>query len=417
MLKVRKSSRNVSPYSGISFVVNEIEKASIPHLIDSAFPKRHGKSKYGYADAILSLVYGTMCGANRLDDYAKIKDKVTNSGINIPSPTTLGRIMREKLSVPNVKVGDHEVNINEALNNLMVDMAIHLNQIEQGKKYVLDFDNVTLPCEKEDSTFCYKGFRGYQPGVCFIGEIPVFIEGMNGNNQAAFDQHNTLKRTLDLLESKEVGIRRFRADAASYQYEVVKLMNERGIEFFIRAKSSKSLMEPVTNITKWEPVRLGLDHIEVASFEFTPFVGRNETSYRIVVQRRPVDRPHHITGENFIYRSIITTNRAMSEIDVIWTYNQRGAIELNFAVLNNDWNWNKLPFSYLSENTAYMLITALGLIMYKYIVETFAERVDWVEETDRLKRFRYNVITVAGEWKKDTLVLYDTSREWEKLAG
>lgn len=105
MLKVRKSSRNVSPFSGISFVVNEIEKAGIPQLIDSAFPKRHGKSRYGYSDAILCLVYGTMCGANRLDDYAKIKDKVTNSGINIPSPTTLGRIMREKLSVPNVKVG------------------------------------------------------------------------------------------------------------------------------------------------------------------------------------------------------------------------------------------------------------------------------------------------------------------------
>lgn len=421
MLKIRKSKRSVSPFSGISFVVNEIETAGIPQLIDSAFPKRHGKAKYGYADAILSLVYGTMCGSDRLDDYANLKTKVFDSELNIPSPVSLGRIMREKLSVSNVQVGNHKININDRLNSLLVDIAIELGHLKPGKSYVLDYDNTCIPCEKEDAEFTYKKFRGYQPGVCFIGEIPVYIEGMNGNNPAAFDQENTMERCLDILEEKGIGIRRFRADAASYSKGVITLMQERDIEIFIRAQNKLNMFEHIVDIFEWESVRLADDFFEVASFDYVPFSWDDDhnRSYRIVTTRRPSDdgKLHKITGKPFVYRSIITDNRELSDTDIVWTYNQRGAIELNFAVLNNDWNWNKLPFSFLSENTAFMLITAMGLVMYKYVVETFADRVDFVEETDRLKRFRYNVISVAGEWRNDTLLLFDNSQPWEKLAG
>lgn len=421
MLKIRKSSKTVSPFSGISFVVNEVEKAQIPQLIGAAFPPRHGRAKYGYADAIMALIYGTMCGAERLDDYAGLKDRVQDSKVNLPSPVSLGRIMREKLSVENVEVGAHKVNINQTLNELLVDTALKLGQLQAGKRYVLDYDNTCLHCEKEDAQFTYKKYRGYQPGVCFIGEIPVFIEGMHGNNPAAFDQGNTLKRALDLLESRGIGIRRFRADAASYSVEVLKLMAERDIEIFIRASSRLNMFEHITDIRHWDTVTLGMDTFEVAEFEYVPFSHRKgfDKPYRIVTQRRPTDdgKLHKITGQPFIYRSIITTNRILSNADVVWTYNQRGAIERNFDVLNNDWNWNKLPFSYLSENTAYMLITAMGLVMYKYVRDLFASRVDWVEDTDRLKRFHFNVIAVSGEYKEDYLLLYDKSRPWEKLCG
>lgn len=309
MLKVRKSSRNVSPYSGISFVINEIEKAGIPQLIDQAFPKRHGKAKYGYSDAILSLIYGTMCGANRLDDYANLKNRVFDSSLNIPSPVSLGRIMREKLSVSNVQIGDHEININEPLNNLLVDASVKLRHLKAGKKYVLDYDNTVIPCNKEDSSFAYNKLKGYQPGVSFIGEPPVYIEGMNGNNPAKYDQKNTMKRTLDLLDSKEIGIRRFRADAASYTPGVLKLMAESEIEIFIRASSSRNLMEHVTDIFDWKEVRLELDTFEVGSFEYVPFKGKNKKVYRIVTSRRPSDdgKLHHITGQPFVYRSTQTT--------------------------------------------------------------------------------------------------------------
>jgi len=426
MIKIVKSNRKVSPFSGISFVINEIEKAYIPALIDNSFPKRHGSSKYGYADAILSLIYGTICGADRLDDYASLKGKLNDSSLNIPSPVSLGRIMKEKLKTSNTVVGNHTININERLNELLLDIAVSLGQLNVNNKYILDYDNTCIPCEKEDSDWTYLKFRGYQPGVSFIGQIPVYIEGMNGNNNAKFDQTNTLKRTLSNLKRKGIQVKVFRADAASYQSEIFELMTEENITIFVRAENNPDLMDFIKyhRSNAWDTVTLKYDTFEICSFEYTPFSAqksyrKNQKEYRIVTARRPRadGKPHHITGEPYVYRSIITDDQNISDLEVIATYNQRGAIERNFDVLNNDWNWNKLPFSFLSENTAFMIITAMGLVMYKYIVELFADRVDWIEETDRLKRFRYNVISVAGEWEGDTLMIHDESRPWEQLVG
>ena len=426
-MKVRKSSKQVSPYAGISFVMNEIEKAGVSQLIDSAFPKRHGKAKYGYADAILALIAGTMCGATRLDDFANLKHKIYDSSLSIPCPTSLGRIMRHKLSVSNQTVGKHEINVNMPLNSLLLDVALELGRLKAGKSYVLDYDNTCLHCEKADAELTYKKERGYQPGVSFIGELPVFIEGMNGKNPAVFDQKNTLTRTLDSLATKGIGVRRFRADAASYQSSVLKLMKERKIEIFIRAENNRDLMDYIKHQSpsQWKPVRLGMDQFDICSFEYPPFFkshgsSKNQKTYRIVTTRRLNynGELHKVTGQPYVYRSVITDNRTLADEDVVWTYNQRGAIELNFSVLNSDWSWARLPFSYLAENTAFMIITAIGLVMYTYVRDAFADRVDFVEETDRLKRFRHNVIAVAGEWRKDdTLLLYDASRSWEKLVG
>jgi hypothetical protein len=79
---------------------------------------------------------------------------------------------------------------------------------------------------------------------------------------------------------------RFLADAASYQSENNDLMDGQGFEFYIRA----------------------------------------------------VAETHKITGEKFVHRSIVTNNRTMKDLDVVWFYNLRGAIEKNFDQLNIDWN-------------------------------------------------------------------------------
>jgi len=423
MVKVHKTDRKISPFGGINFVIDEIEQAGIPAMIDGSLPKRHGKAAYSWSDSILGLLYGMFCGADRLEDMANLKNMMHNSKLNIPSPDTISSILRHKLTTSNVVVkstdGSHKVNINAPLNGLLLDVALKTGQLKAGKAVVLDYDNHIIPCEKEDALFAYTKDRGYQPGVCFVGQTPVYIEGMNGNNPASFDQENTLKRAVALLESKGLTVRRFRADNASYQPEIVKMFDKDGCDFFLRATNSAYLIESMTvGIRNWKTVRLGTDTFEIGAFEYTPFDStRNEKSYRVVTTRRPTDKPHHITGENFIYRSIITNNRQLSDLDVTWTYNQRGAIEKNFDALNNDWNWSNLPFSYMAQNTTFMLITALGMILYNWLVSMFAKRVDFVEPTFRLKAFRTHVVSVSAEWKGDTLIIFDQTKPWERLAG
>ncbi|MEM0999462.1 MAG: IS1380 family transposase [Bacteroidota bacterium] len=421
MLKIKTSPRKISPFSGISFVAHEIEKTGLAKIIDAAWPARHWRSSYSYSRAILALIYGTICGADRLDDYAVLRNKVFDDKIVLPSPVTLGRIMRQKLSVDNQKIDRFPINFNPTLSKLLLEIALHLNQIKPHTPYTLDYDNTILPCQKEDATFTYKkSVRGYQPGIAFIADIPVYIEGMAGNKPAAMDQVSTMKRCFELLQANNIKIARFRADNASYRAKLLELMENKGIEVFIRATNTLNLFEHITDTFHWDQITLGFtDTFEIASFDYIPFKSSNQTPYRIVTTRRPEKngKKHKITGKPFIYRSILTNNTTLSNVEVYQFYNRRGAIERNFDVLGNDWNWHKLPFSFLNENTAFMIITAIGLITYKYIVQKFANRVDFVSMSDRLKRFRYNVISVAGEWKKNVLTIFDNSRHWEKLSG
>jgi hypothetical protein len=71
----------------------------------------------------------------------------------------------------------------------------------------------------------------------------------------------------------------------------------------------------------------------------------------------------------------------------------------------------------MSENTAYMLVMAMGAIMYNYLVKLFASRVDFIQDTHRLKAFQFNLINVSAEWRGKTLLIHDQSRPWERLVG
>ncbi len=64
-------------------------------------------------------------------------------------------------------------------------------------------------------------------------------------------------------------------------------------------------------------------------------------------------------GTVYVYRCIITNDWNSSETDIIAFYNKRGESEKNFDVQNNDFGWAHLPFSFLAENTVFMIVTAM----------------------------------------------------------
>ena len=57
-----------------------------------------------------------------------------------------------------------------------------------------------------------------------------------------------------------------------------------------------------------------------------------------------------------------------------------------------------LPFSFLNENNAFMIITAMIKNFYNYFVSLVAGKFSGIEPTTRLKRFVFRFITVAGRW-------------------
>ena len=156
----------------------------------------------------------------------------------------------------------------------------------------------------------------------------------------------------------------------------------------------------------------------MASIPFNQFF--EDRNYRLVIMREKGDSNQIdiFTQDTFAYRSILTNDWDSTEKEVIEYYNNRGTSEKLFDVMNNDFGWKHLPFSFLSENNAFMIITAMIKNFYSFFVAIVSEKFEGINPTTRLKRFVFRFITVAGKWvyhgRQWVLKLY-SNRPYEQL--
>jgi hypothetical protein len=203
---------------------------------------------------------------------------------------------------------------NGRMNGLLVGLPVRTGQlVPETKGQVLDFDNQFIPADKYDSKKGYKKKNGYFPGIASIDNRPVYVEWRNGNSNVKFGQAGTLKRTYALLR-------------------------ENGIKVATAVWTAAPL-----------PRRWSL-----------PCFG-GERTYRYVVSRekRGDGQGDLFTGDSFTYRAIITDNTEMGDAEVVHFYNARGNSERLFDEMNNDFLWKKMPFSFLNENTVFLIMTAI----------------------------------------------------------
>lgn len=408
--KITNSTAKVNPFGGIFFVINELKNKGIAKLIDSHLGKRVKQAKYSYSDIILNWAYCNLCGAQRLEDIEKLRDSLD---MKLPSHDALGTVMKSFATKTILIKGGkkakqhHEFNIHKPLNSLMLDMALNLKLLKKNKPYILDYDNTIIEAKKYDVTKTFKWSYGYQPGVSFIGKVPVYIEGRNGNSNAETFMYETLKRGFDLLDERNIKINKFRSDAAAFQYNVIELMEERNVKFYIRLVRNHGFKEKVQKeVKEWNKITLKNVPIEIGEGAYTST--RFKKNYRMVVTKY-TNRKGGID-----YRAIITNDFDMSAEQVLSFYNQRGAIERNFDDLKNNFNWHHLPFSFLNENTVFMLISAIISIIYQYLIGKFSKKVDFVKAKERLRGFIYHFITCSAILEDGQIQMF-TERNYRPL--
>lgn len=396
--------QKVNPFGGINFVIKSLCQKKISKLIDNTLGKRVKQAKYSYSDIMMSWIYANLCGAERLEDMQQIKSLFNIPDFKIPSPDIIAGIFKslaEKTVTFKGKKATtkHEFSINKNLNSLMLDIALKLKLINKNAYHTLDYDNVVIETENKDSKKTYTHIYGYQPGVSFIGKIPVYIENRNGNVNAETLMSETLQRNFDLLEAKGIKINKFRSDSAAFQQNIIELMEDKDVQFYIRCVRRYGFREKVEReIKEWSKITINKRDYEVGSGAYTS--KRFNKAYRMVVTRTYKD------GE-YEYRAILTNDWDMSDEQVLHFYNQRGAIERNFDDLKNNFNWRRLPFSYMNENTVFLIISAISNIIYQFIINSFSKKVDFVKNSFRLKNFIFHFITVSSEWiDGNTLKLY-----------
>ena len=417
--KIFKS--NVTPFGGIHLIHEQLSVHGAIDFIDNQLGARIKTIGYDYSDILLSRIYTTLCGGNATEDVNYLRDNTLKhlKGINIPSPDTILRGDVE-LSVPcdyieTASGKENKINVNTKMNKFLVNSAIKFKQLNPGDKgLVYDFDHQFIPAEKYDATYSYKSQKGYFPGVATISNIPVYIEGRNGNCNVKTAQLSTHKRALGLLAGKGVKPRYARMDCGSYIKEVTDHLHKGDILFSIRASSSETLLTMAADTDNWKACTINFQDMEVNSFKYQ----FGDYEHRIVAYRMPnkSGQTSVFTNDANKYLFIITNDWDISEEGAIVFYNKRGGSERVFDIQNNDFNWDSMPHSFLEENTVYLIIMAVAHIMFKWLLSIFAGVVDGLSKTSRLKRFIFRfVATVAKFTRSGRRTLVHLATDNQKL--
>ena len=425
MAKVQIKSEIIATYGGIFKIMELFERLGLGKLVDSSLGKRDASwNAFQYSEVVETLFCNYLCGGDCLEDVNMLAPQFSlRPNTRVPSSDTIGRVLKslatENVSYSCEKSGNsYDFNVAEKLNVLLLNMIKKMELLKAGEEVTLDFDHQFIPARKFDAKYSYKKDYGYFPGWASVGGILVGGENRDGNTNVKFHQADTLIRIMDRIKQTiGVVIKNFRADCGSFSKEIIEAVEPRCRHFYIRASNCSSRYEEFREFEGWESVEIDYQTCELASFEYE----MDESKYRLVVQRSPKKEDGKIVtdmfGTVYIYRAIITNDREMSEKDVVLFYNKRGESEKNFDIQNNDFGWAHLPFSFMNENTVFMLITAMLKNFFLYLTQMLSGSIEAIKKTSRLKKVLFHFICVPAKWiksgRRNILRLY-TERKYYK---
>jgi len=417
-MKILQSS-SLSPFGGLNFVLKEFDNLKVDQLLGAALPDLASNSYYKWKDIIYSFWSIYFCGGSCIEDLNEnFRGFLEGTPfMKVPSPDRVLCRFKELSKPKYLRKTKRGKAINEFSENAILDLLnIKLLKKINPAKYsrndlVLDYDNTIIFTEKADAKNTYLREYGYQPGVAIIGSDIVGIQNRNGNSVAYALQEETLEIMFKNLSSEGIEIDSFRADSASYKFDVLNIVNQYVNKVYIRVKMRQSIYDVINEINNWEEIKTRDGRTLLrGSSNFTPFqkTAREQhkedllKEYRIIVtkENNQDGQLNVFTNEACVYSCIMTNDYEKSNDDVVFFYNQRGAVEREFDVLKNDFGWKHMPFSKLEQNTVFLLFTAMCRNLYNYIIHKFSNVYKHLKANFRIKKFIFRFICIPAKWIK-----------------
>ncbi len=416
-MQINYSSEKYTPYGGLIIIDRLLKKTGVAHLINNSLGCRGWLAEYSYSDILLNIIYSQLSNGSAIEDIHELKKKNLSDSFKICSSDTALNTIKELAIINEAHLTEagtvSEINHNPKLNKLLLQMGIKTGMLQSGKNYCIDLDTTILANDKYDKKHTYKKESGYNPLVVAVGNIPVYIEGRSGNTSPAFGLENAVKKVHESFKKEGLNLHQVRIDAAGYQTAIMDYCMNNNIKFYIRAKQSKALDDAIADTTEWKPVKGCILKTEIA----TTYSDINNTGIfqKIVVSRRVNKKAKDTLLKDiapYTYYAIVTNDEDDSNEAIYKFYNQRGAFEQNNTSLKNEFNWNNLPCSFLHQNTAFMIIAAMGKVLFEYLKKITRQRIpNLIHHCGvELKTFINKVVTVVGKWvcsgRKKMLNLY-----------
>jgi len=245
-----------------------------------------------------------------------------------------------------------------AVNRRLLDVVLDGDCREE---YTLDIDATEIIADKKEAAWTYNKNKGYMPILGYLAEngFSVGYEFREGNIAPAWGNLEFLKYCEKQMP-KGKKITAFRADAASYQADLLDYCEGEGIKFAVKAAMDRGVRDTISAISSSSWERSG--DAEVAETVHT--MEDSRYSFKLIVKRQPLKQKSLFDGDYLYFP--VATNLDLEPGAVIEWYNRRGdASENRLKELKNDFGMEKMPCGQTAANAVFF---AIGVLAYNLFV-------------------------------------------------
>lgn len=482
-MKATRSHTKSTPHGGVIPILKKIQDLGIPQIIRKNLGERVKQAKYAYHDIIISWTLGTLCGCKRIEQITDYRNKLSIiPGLNLPSHDTIGRIMKKLATETKIhrsittnkeaEINYTHHNENHNLNKVLVESSKAIKALQEDVSYSMDIDAMFI------ETMRFGAVRnldangdlastkiGFNPMICSIHNMPIYISMRNGNAGAQFQIEECMESCLSLLDASKITIGRVTSDAAGYTKNLMRNLNKRGIKFNIRFPYKKNKLgfnKTLKTCDSWRKTEIKTaNHVwkcEIADITYSMFQRYTDKedagTYRVVAVRIPTKNKRFLLDDDdekerakiikaklkslsdknklkqqgkpfedsnwkeidgYLHKFYITNDYESSSEFIVDEYNKRGTAERRFSFMKKDFSWECLPFTEMNANLVFMITAALANNIFRGVVRMFKEKVPSLKFSFRLPKFKTFFIDVVCEIKKSRFVFFSQDILYDEL--
>jgi hypothetical protein len=384
--KLEITRDTITSHAGLALLGEFCVGLGLPAVIERCMPKPGSGAGYKASEYVFALVLMLNGGGRSLEDTREIRVDVGLREIlslkRIPSSDATGDWLR--------RMGDGQgLEGLAAANRRFLKRGLKYDGI---KDYTLDIDATGIAAQKESAAMTYKGYTGYMPMVGNLAENGLLVgdEFREGNESPGSRNLEFIKYCIRQMP-KGKRIKALRADAASYQADIINFCYGEEMQFAIGADLDEAVVRVIKSLPEgeWRPYRGG--HIAAT----VHCMNRTQKAFRLIVVRRPYQRGLFSREDMKLSYTAIASNRLDSAEAVKDWYDQRGECSENrIKELKIGFGMERMPCGQTVANAVFFRIGSMAHNVYRLFVLKTLD-VGWHKH--QVQTVRWRLFQTAGK--------------------
>ena len=462
-----KTSSGMTALAGLPLYCDLMSLVGLEQSVTRHLAVAETQQGWSVAQCVSALVLLNLAGGESVDDlrilardsgFVRLMEKLQTHGMNrkqrraflrrwrtkreraLPSPSAIFRFLAkchdpELATVPEGQKAyiPPPSPVLQGLYQVNRDILDVLQQNDPQKTATIDLDCTLVETFKQNATWCYKGYKAYQPANAYWFEQDVFLHSQfrDGNVPALYKLLWVFK---DALASLPPGVKHvfLRSDTAGYKHDLLSYCNEAKndrfgrITFAIGTEVCVAFKNAVREVPDhgWHDLyrtvdgqqqETGQQWTEVCYVPSWMARSKKTPAYRFIALREPIKQltipgteslsdapyPAYTDEQGLPYKLWgVVTNWEYDHKrgdEVIWWYRERcGNSEKAHFVQKHELAGGRLPSDLFGANAAWWQIMVLAYNLNSSMKRLVLEPIEhgWISRY--LKAIRFHLINLPG---------------------